>query len=149
MGAPYRITLFGPLDVLDAEGVSIRPRRKKACGLISLLACAPSFSRSRDWLKAHLWSDSDDVHASNCLRQEIWKLRNKQYIEEPFVIADQNYVSLDQSKIVIVPVGENSPLEFLEGLDIRDEAFEEWLRHQRARHWTDIMNDAGSALKAS
>ncbi|MCV6595599.1 MAG: hypothetical protein OIF40_00760 [Mangrovicoccus sp.] len=75
-------------------------------------------------------------------------MRNDSHSIEPFLITDQNYVSLDRKQIQIVPAAGDHVLEFLEGLDIRDEAFEEWLRNQRARHWEDILKDAGSAFIA-
>ena len=132
MSAQYIINLYGPFDLRDRGGRSIRPPGRKECALLAVLAHSPNFRRSRNWLKALLWSDRSEQQASGSLRQAIWRIRKGLAESSALLCADDDYVWLDPEIVTVSGSPEEQSMEFLEGLDIRDEAFEDWLRSERA-----------------
>lgn len=133
MGEFYYISLFGPFDVADNLGNSVRPAGKKECAIIALLACSPQFRRSRNWVKSMLWSDRGEAQASASLRQTLWRLRRRfGHNATELLKVDRDHIWLDRTCFEIVRPQTTVKIDFLEGLDIRDEAFEDWLREQRA-----------------
>jgi len=132
-----RIRLFGPLSfVVSGEG-NLTPKSAKAKGLIALLATSPEMSRPRRWLEDKLWSDRGPVQASASLRHTLSEIR-RLFADHPgFLLTDRSTIALAGERIstdLDNPLGEmGERREFLEGIDVRDPEFEDWLRAMRSR----------------
>ena len=125
-----RLQLHGPFVAKMADGRDLPVRGAKISALIALLACAPGMTRSRAWLIDTLWGRVDQNQGRASLRQALFVL--KKNLGDQFdllfeVTADR--VGLRQEAVLI----EGSPAhgEFLEGMDIGEDGFEDWLRSAR------------------
>ncbi len=131
-----RLRLAGPFRLETADGAEVSVKAAKNRGLVALLALAPEGRRSRIWLQDKLWSDRGREQASASLRQGLAQLRDELGAQAGVLSATREDVRLDLRRIDIAttpPRGIRA--EFLEGIDVRDPEFEEWLRDERmARH---------------
>ncbi|MFT4149734.1 MAG: hypothetical protein QM656_06010 [Paracoccaceae bacterium] len=134
-----RLHLIGTFQLRDATGCDRSPRGLKARALIALVCTASDRRRTRRWLEARLWSDRGADQASGSLRQTLYEIRQALGPHAGLLMADRDTVSLDgiTTDIEADPAGTARALaagrEFLEGIDIRDEAFEDWLTAERGR----------------
>lgn len=130
------IRLFGTFSVTGPNGEDLTPRGTKVQGLIALLATEPSFKRSRLWLQDKLWSSRDTQQASGSLRQALAELRRALAPYDAVLLSDRSTVALDQSRVAVLAAEDTPPeeREFLQGLDLRDPEFEDWLRLMRSYH---------------
>lgn len=134
------VQLVGTFKLVDAEGVDRSPRGAKACALIALICSVPERRRSRRWLEARLWSGRDSGQASGSLRQTLYEIRRALGPHASLLSASRDIVTLDGvlTDLEADPGGTARAIaagrEFLEGIDIKDEAFEEWLTAERARY---------------
>lgn len=144
-----RLFLIGPLELTDASGTSYTPRSKKACALFALLALAPRCQRTRVWLRDKLWSESSEGKSATSLRQIIFEQRRDLGpIFDAIIEVDRHSIKLRREALWIDyhAVMENpselaalslSPeADLLEGMDIQDEEFEDWLLLER-QNWRD------------
>lgn len=131
MSLLYRINLYGAFDILNRQGVSCAPKGKKGRALLALLATAPGRKRNRSWLKALLWGDVDEARASASLRGCLYDLRRHFEATGAMFDCDPQDVWLDPSTVAVDNAGIDG-LQLLEGMDIEEEAFEDWLREQRS-----------------
>ncbi|WP_343035107.1 SARP family transcriptional regulator [Parasulfitobacter algicola] len=152
-----KMFLFGPFTVLDANEADITPKSKKSRAILAMLAVAPRGSRTRVWLRHKLWSDSAEDQASASLRQALLDIRRAfGDIADDVIQADKNTVSLNMDAIDIDALAlmdpnrqfdDNeqaafSPSEyFLEGLEVKDPEFDEWLVNER-QIWERRVEDA-------
>src|SRR5690606_22752364 len=124
------------------------PKAQKSRALLALLALSPRGSRSRVWLRDKLWSDRGEDQASASLRQALLDVRKSLGpLADALLIADKHTVTLNLSRrsgdavdILQQMSDRTSPTdfdmrvaegEFLEGLDICDPEFEDWLTIER------------------
>jgi hypothetical protein len=128
------LDLVGPFRLRDAEGRNLTPKGRKAQGLLALLATSPDLRRARAWLQDKLWSDRGSEQGASSLRQCLTEIRLALGTHVGCLQADRGWVALDPVR-VHVNTGrgrtEAEDVEFLEGLDIRDPEFENWVRDQR------------------
>lgn len=122
---------FGLGRLTDADGRDVTPRSAKAVAVIALLLDAADHSRSRRWLEAILWSGSAPGKASQSLRQVLYVLRDA--MPDGHVHSDRKSVWL--TGITADDAGDaearaNGQI-FLEGIDIDEEGFNDWLAIQR------------------
>lgn len=120
------------------DGTELTPRSRKAQGILALLGTSPDRKRSRTWLQDKLWSDRGPEQGAASLRQCLSELRRSFAEHTDCLRTDAVWIALDPVAVAVrtSPVGhDNGPpaarTEFLEGLDIRDPEFEDWLRDQR------------------
>jgi hypothetical protein len=146
------MTLYvvGSLRLIDRDGTDCTPRGRKACALLALLAFAPGHKRARRWLQDKLWSDRGPEQGAESLRQTLTEIRRAMGADSGFLLADRQMVSLDRSGVEVNAVApydsdERDASELLEGLDVRDPEFENWLRDQRMRFETERENAAKAA----
>lgn len=125
-----RIYLTGDFRVEFESGEDATPNAAKAKALLALLATAPRGSRSRSWIQSKLWSDRAPEQASGSLRQCLVQLRKSLADRPELIMATRQKVAIDLKRVEIV-AGRGE--EFLEGLEVQDEEFEEWLRAARNR----------------
>ena len=133
MGPKVKLQLFGILSIVSESGENLTPKSAKACGLLALLAASPDMRRPRRWLEDKLWSDRGPDQASASLRQTLSQLRRTFKSHNGLLLIDRKSVRLHPDFIEVdrtAPDGPSGP-QFLEGLDIRDPEFENWLREQR------------------
>lgn len=139
---PLRVELAGPLRVTGPDGVCTTPQGAKNQGALALLLLSPGMQRPRRWLEDKLWSTFGAEQASANLRQALSKLRRTFAPYGEIVHADRTNVALDSARLH-VDVLENDfqidgTRELLEGLDVRDPEFEDWLRSERSRFTSRI-----------
>ncbi len=146
----FCIRLLGVFSFVR-DGVDMTPSGRKAMALLALLATAPAGRRSRKWLQNHLWSDKGESQGAASLRQTLYEIRSNLDTYREVLFSDKNIVALDltQTSVDILqifdvgqfPVAHHAEVpQFLEGLDVGDEVFEEWLRDQRL-YWADFFDD--------
>ncbi|MBS0565715.1 MAG: tetratricopeptide repeat protein [Proteobacteria bacterium] len=139
MDAALYARLVGILSLRDARGRDCTPRGAKTRGLVALLALTPDRRRPRRWIEARLWSDRGPDQASGSLRQALVELRTALGDSAGQVRTDREFVAVEglRTDIEDDPRTAEAELaagrELLEGIDVRDQAFEAWLREQRSR----------------
>jgi TolB-like protein/Tfp pilus assembly protein PilF len=135
----------------SAAGQQIGVPGRKERGLLAFLAIPAGESRSRDKLAGLLWSDRGDSQARESLKQAIFKLRRSLDCLQPSpLLADREFVVL-HGEAVTVDVSEFEQLmgagtpeaitramalyrgDLLDGLDVRESAFDDWLLMERQR----------------
>jgi DNA-binding SARP family transcriptional activator len=138
------MTLYvvGPLRLIGRDGIECTPRGRKACALLALLAFAPGHKRPRKWLQDKLWSDRGAEQGAESLRQTLTEIRRAMGPESGCLLADRQMICLDRNGMEVnasapYDSGDRDASELLEGLDIRDPEFEDWLRDQRMRFETE------------
>ena len=124
-----------------------------------MVALAPRGSRSRVWLRDKLWSDRGEDQASASLRQSLFDIRQSfGAIAKQVLISDNHTITLNMARIRVDALellgsgkspwvgretAEWSATEhFLEGIDVRDPEFEDWLTLER-QVWLRRLDEAG------
>src|SRR5262245_34627396 len=136
-GDKVRIQVVGAFAVHGPAGDDRTPRGRKACAIIAMLALSPENKRSRAWLQDKLWSTRAPEQGAASLRQSIHEARTALGDDKDLILADKFSLSLDRRRCTVdldddPNSGVRSGAELLEGLDLGDDEFEEWLREQRA-----------------
>lgn len=121
------IHLFGRFRVTAPDGRDVTPKAVKSQALMALLACAADHHCTRVWLQDKLWSDRARAQGSASLRQALVDIRRSLGPLAPHLNADRIKIGL--TGISLAPA--NGCATFLEGLDVRDAEFEDWLRLER------------------
>ena len=151
MGASLRLKLLGSFEARGSSGQTVEISGKKAQALLAYVALSPGKSLPREKLVNLLWSDRGDAQARGNLRQVLVTLRRDlEGIDPAPLLFERDTITADAAAIS-TDVGEfqwlaaSSALddlrqaatlyegEFLDGLAIRDPAFEEWLSGERSR----------------
>ena len=135
----------GVFRVTDQAGGDLTPRGAKAQALLALLALGPSMARTRIWLQDKLWSTRGREQGAASLRQSLSEIRRAFGDHADALLADRARVALDPA--IVAVEGTEAPGEtFLEGIDIGDPEFEDWLSAERARRaGQDSARFAGTA----
>ncbi len=132
----FKIEVLGPFRATGARGVDRTPKGAKNQALLAMLALSPGMSRPRRWIEDKLWSTFGPEQAGANLRQALSKIRASLGHEAGVLCADRLTISLSEALldvdllVEVVPSDERT--ELLEGLDVRDPEFEDWLRQERA-----------------
>lgn len=140
--AVFRIYLLGPFTLIDGRGQSLTPRSQKAQAILAMLALSARGTRSRVWLRDKLWSDRSEDQAAASLRQALLDIHRSLGPARSLLVADKNTVWLDMDRIWLdteALLAAEHPAEritdqLLEGIDIRDPEFENWLTLER-QNW--------------
>jgi DNA-binding SARP family transcriptional activator len=124
---------------------------RKAQALMAYLAVPPGRAHSRDKLASVLWGNTGDEQARQSLRQTLVALRRAlPAARPPILIVDRDTLALDPGAVEVdveaferaAAGGSAKALEhavalyqgdLLEGMRVTEEAFEDWLRVERAR----------------
>jgi TolB-like protein/Tfp pilus assembly protein PilF len=148
------LTLFGGFEVKLAGGQVVDLPGQKDRALLAILALSPGASHSRDKLASLLWSDRGDQQARDSLKHALTRLRQSlRSATPPPIVADRQSVRLDAAAVTIDVaaferlLGDGTPEaleqaaalyrgDLLDGIGLRDPAFEDWLlvERQRFRH---------------
>ena len=148
--ASLELDLLGGFQA-RAAGVSVDVPSRKERALLAVLALAPGQRHSRDKLAGLLWSDRGDKQARDSLKSAISRIKEAfGSLNPPPIVSERECVSLDREKVAVDVavferlIGEGTPEaiaqaitvyrgDLLDGLDVRDPAFEEWLLLERQR----------------
>jgi tetratricopeptide (TPR) repeat protein len=151
------IHCIGPFAVTGRDAATITFQTQKAKAIVAMLALAPRGVRSRSWLRDKLWSDRDEQQAAASLRQALLEIRRAfAACGADLVTADRHTVRLDLARVWVdrlhyaaqperlkarLEGRDPASLDFLEGMDICDPEFEEWLSLERSA-WAEIVDAA-------
>lgn len=145
------LELFGGFEARTADGAALSFPTKKTKALLAYLAAHPGKRHTRNSLANLLWGDSGDEQARASLRQTLAYLRKALAPTGlDHLVTQDDLVSIDpatlQVDVAVVerltadghpdglePVGELYRGDFLEGLDLLEEEFSDWLRAERVR----------------
>ena len=160
--ASLQLVLLGGFQA-RAAGREIDVPGRKERALLAFLAIPAGEARSRDKLAGLLWSDRGDSQARESLKQAVFKLRKSLDGVQPSPLrADREFVTLDTGAVT-VDVAEFEQLidegtmealaraaalyrgDLLDGLDLRDPAFDEWLLMEKQR-LRDLVREALAKL---
>ena len=148
MSRVLSLKLLGPFQIEDPPGLELGTRKIEA--LVAFLALPAGRLRHRSELTQLLWGSRDEAHARHSLSQALSSLRktlaraeiNALVVEGDRVgfdpaavmtdVARLNALLEDDSPDALAALSELWRGDLLTGLDIREEAFEDWLRRQRA-----------------
>lgn len=147
--AMLRLHVLGPFQLCDSANRPIQVRSRKAQALLALLAISPRGERTRVWLRDKLWSLSDERKSSTNLRQILFELRrdigplaDRALDFGPQTISFRpgrvwiDRLAVDEDPSLFAALGLNDMTELLEGMDIGDPEFEDWLSLERGL-WAD------------
>ena len=126
------LRLYGPFSIRDAEGRDLTPRGAKTQAMVAMLATAAEMVRSRTWLQANLWGDRGAGQAAGSLRQALYELRRALGPAAGVLSTDRLTVSLNPERVRVLPRPTDVDAPFLEGIDLNEPGFEDWLRLHRA-----------------
>lgn len=122
--------LHGPFRAFWSDRRRCRIVGVKQQALLALLATAPDLARTRTWLVPRLWSESDEAQGRQNLRQTLYSLRTTLGAHYgDLICTDGDLVYLDARNVSVT--GGPADGDFLEGFDLGEEGFEEWLRDRR------------------
>ena len=125
------VQVYGPLIIRWDDGCALRLPGAKQRAMIALLATAPGAARTRPWLQSQLWSDSDDQQGRANLRQALFQLHRALGDRFDAVIRTEgDVIAMVEGAFELT--GDPDSGEFLEGIDIAEEGFEDWLREMRS-----------------
>lgn len=147
--AMLRLHVLGPFRLCDAANRPVSLRSRKAQALLALLAISPRGERTRVWLRDKLWSTSDERRSSTNLRQILFELRRDigPMADRAIDFGPQtlslragrvwvDHQAVESDPALFHSLGLNETTELLEGLDIGDPEFEDWLALERGL-WAD------------
>lgn len=146
-----KLYVLGALALTAINDKNITPSGRKAQGVLALLALSPRGQRTRAWLKSKLWCESNESHASASLRQTLFELKRDlgPYWHQLF-ISNRQYIALNTDALWIDALALKSEqttcqalnidpdTEVLEGIDIAEQDFEEWLCTER-QVWSEYL----------
>jgi TolB-like protein len=148
IGTPHlpRLHFLGGFRLTGAEGEDVRLSSRKAKALLAVVALAPGQSVTRARLRALLWSDRGEDQASASLRQLLVVLRKQLaplgphllWVRDDSIGLDPGALDIDTHRFFAAEAAGDAgqsvaiyegPL--LDGLDLCDQAFEDWLGAER------------------
>ncbi len=126
----FEIHVSGRFRLVAADGSEVPISSAKVQAILALLAVDKQMTRSRLYLQNKLWSSRSIEMKSVSLRQALYQVRKALGDGSDILTANRNLVALDPKRIKL---HRDESGEFLEGLNVRDPAFEVWLLDQRAQ----------------
>lgn len=147
--ARFKLLLFGGFRIEDAEGRPLELTGRKGPAIIAYLARCPGMTATREKLADLLWSDSDNEHSRNSLRQALSVLRqdlssrgatilhsNKDTIGLNAIDSDADVLEMSPSarsggQLEVATAVYTGP--FLDGFFSGSSTFEEWATAEREK----------------
>jgi hypothetical protein len=130
-----RARVLGTFRLSAGEHSDLTPKGAKNQALLAMLLMSPEMTRPRRWLEEKLWSSFAPEQASANLRQALSKVRQALGEHADVLFSDRANVSLDVNRIEVDllsgPPPTDERTEFLQGISVRDPAFQEWLSKER------------------
>jgi len=148
--AQLRLILLGGFAAHVDGGAALALPTRKAEALLALLAFPPGERRRREGLAALLWGGRGDRPARHGLSQALTSIRRALGAAAPALLADRETVALSREETAVDVVdfqrlagsAATDDLQaaadlyrgaLLDGLKLREPAFEAWLAAERAR----------------
>lgn len=143
-----RFNFLGEPTILLPDNEKVGLGRKNI-GLLAYLTVSPDLSSSRSVLASLLWSDRGEEQARDSLRQSISAIRRAFQNVEPEPFSSTRTSVMLNASVVVSDVLEMNDLsrsgtvqawegianlyagKFLEGIDVRGKAFEDWCEERR------------------
>ena len=143
------LKLLGSFEAATAAGHLLPVVGKRPRALLAYLAMPPGRSRYRVELAALLWGDEEEQRGRHSVSQVLTRLKVWLEAAGPdLLVATRDDVMLDQSRVRVdaldmealareaSPVTSADPAalyrgDFLEGIDLKEEAFEDWVLARR------------------
>ncbi|WP_150282146.1 hypothetical protein [Salipiger aestuarii] len=126
----YRLRLFGPFE-LGTPGGEILSLGRKAQALIAILAIHRGRAVPRGRLQDLLWSLSGPAHGRDSLKKCLRQLREA--LGEDLLVMRADGVALRTDALACDLDAAEDGAMFLEGLEVCDPEFDDWLRDMRVR----------------
>lgn len=135
----FNLRLLGPARLFAPDGSDITPTGAKQQALLALLATTQGEPWARAALQDKLWSTFPQTHGRDSLKKALTALRRRFGPDhEDMIRTNGMMVCLDMTRIrcdlfecTSAPNQMRRP--FLEGIDVKDDEFNDWLSMQRAR----------------
>jgi DNA-binding SARP family transcriptional activator/TolB-like protein/Tfp pilus assembly protein PilF len=146
--ALVQLTLLGGFGLQRANKGDVRLPTRKTEALLAFLACHPGEKQPRDRLTALLWGDRADRQARHSLSQTLLSLRQELGEANALLTIEREAVALrtdavhadvlEFRRLASMPGGLRAALDlyrgpFLDGFNLREPGFEDWLIEQRAQ----------------
>lgn len=146
IGRLPRLQFLGGFRLTDGAGNEIAVSSRKGRALLAVVALTPGLTTTRARLRTLLWSDRGEDQASASLRQLLVVLRRELAplgagllrVQEDSVGLDSNRLEIDAYRFTVAESGgdaaeavSNYGGPLLEGFDLGDPAFEDWLGTER------------------
>ena len=150
-----RLSLLGGFGLRRANRGDVRLPTRKTEALLAFLACDPGKKHPRDRLTALLWGDRGDRQARHSLSQTLLSLRQELGDANSLLEVEREAVALradavecdvlEFRRLAGMPGGLRAALDlyrgpFLDGFNLREPGFEDWLIEQRAQLQTLAFN---------
>jgi TolB-like protein/DNA-binding SARP family transcriptional activator/Tfp pilus assembly protein PilF len=164
--AAVHLRLLGSFEAASAAGDLLPIAGKRPRALLAYLAMPPGRRRSRAELAALLWGREDEQRARHSVSEVLTRLRRWLDAAGPdLLLATRDDVMLDPGRIrvdaveleALSPDGPPAALaeivslyrgDFLEGIDLAEEAFEDWLLARRYELRQAAMRLLGTLARA-
>jgi TolB-like protein/Tfp pilus assembly protein PilF len=164
-----KLVLLGGFSAQRPDGSVLALPTRKAEALLAYLACRPGEPQPRERLTALLWGDRADEQARHSLSQTLTSIRRALNGAASLLVVDRDTVTLNPDLADIDTAtfrrlaASESPGDlhaaadlyrgpFLEGLKVREAAFEEWLQQERAQLFelsVKVLMDLGRCQAAA
>lgn len=143
------IETVGVFRVTTADGVDVTPVGIRPRAVLAAIALHKRRTAPRRWLENLIWGDRGQEQASGSLRQALSSIRRSLGELSDLLHANRVEVSLafDGVQIDVLDQREEALKSakrghvLLEGLDIRSEPFEEWLRLERSHLQSQLEDE--------
>ena len=160
-----RLDILGGFSLTTAGGEDCPVPGMKSRALLAALALAPEGLLSRDRIMALLWSDRAAPQARDSLKHALADLRRNLEAsgidclgqDRHSVWIDADALQVDAREVLALDTSDDAASiatrldlvrgELLDGIDVRDDAFNDWLREERQRFAT-LAESAAAALLA-
>jgi len=165
MQRAFRLALLGTFRLVAPDGSECHIPAAKQRALIAALALAPDKQMAPERAVALLWSDRGDTQARDSLKHALAELRKRLATFGPDVLETTRAGIVLNPTAIEVDVAAFEALcaaggvgdvdaaldmasgDFLEGVNARDPAFEEWVRAERQRLRHLVETSAGKLLR--
>ena len=159
---PARLHLLGGFRLTTGQGSAIEVAAKKNRALLTILALSPRRETTRDRLTGLLWCDRGEEQARSSLRQALVALRKDlSGLDADPLVLNGDRVGLAPELLTVDVIEflaeaastDSASLQraaelyagpLLDGLNVTDNGFDEWLREAR----TDLASQAVKVLAA-
>lgn len=147
--ARFKLLLFGGFRIQDAQGRPLELTGRKGPAIIAYLARCPGMTATREKLADLLWSDSDNEHSRNSLRQALSVLRQDlSSFGATILLSSKDTIGLtaidcDADRLDTSPPARSAGLleeatsvytgPFLDGFFSGSSAFEDWAAAEREK----------------
>ncbi|MFT5786542.1 MAG: TolB-like protein [Ascidiaceihabitans sp.] len=126
------LRLHGAFEAYWSDETALDIPGTKLKALLAVLGTAPRQRADRVWLQDMLWGRSGPEAGRASLRQALSRLRRVLGDHFDTILkVEQQTIGLRSGSVVILDAQPDDV--FLSGIDVAEEAFEDWLRQQRSR----------------